>query len=422
MPESPVRYEVTRGVATITLNRPAVLNALDLPLTAALAEATEAAAGDPTVWVVVVRGAGGPFPPDGGRPCRRAAWASPSTGTGCARSTTSRTWTSCRWRCSTATPSGAGSSSRWPATCGWPRPTPSSGSAPPSTAHPRRLRAAPGAAGGLGRAKELPQRSNQRGGRPRDGPRELGGAGRRPRRRARPRRRQGLQCLAHRYRPRQAPAARLLSRGPARHHRGRAARPGGVHDSWEIREANQAWVEKRERRSIPRRRARRLDGGRLHSRDGGAHQGVSRVRGGEGREPPRAAGEHSRADRPRRGGEDHLLQPPQPEHPRSHPLRGGRHGSSPADIARLGLARSFQISAVVPHYRAGERAHRAPAPPRGVVRLLASERVLEALDGQALARIEAVGLRDVAATPAVELPYGRKRALEIATRWPWSRR
>jgi 2-(1,2-epoxy-1,2-dihydrophenyl)acetyl-CoA isomerase len=61
MPESPVRYEVTRGVATITLNRPAVLNALDLALTAALAEATEAAASDPAVWVVVVRGAGRAF-------------------------------------------------------------------------------------------------------------------------------------------------------------------------------------------------------------------------------------------------------------------------------------------------------------------------------------------------------------------------
>ncbi len=41
--------------------------------------------------------------------------------------------------------------------------------------------------------------------------------------------------------------------------------------------------------------------------------------------------------------------------------------------------------------------------------------MLEALDGHALELIEAVGLRDVAATPAVELPYGRKRALEIAT-------
>ena len=40
-------------------------------------------------------------------------------------------------------------------------------------------------------------------------------------------------------------------------------------------------------------------------------------------------------------------------------------GSRPADIARLGLVRSFQISAVFPHLtRAGERAHRAAAPAR----------------------------------------------------------
>ena len=44
-----------------------------------------------------------------------------------------------------------------------------------------------------------------------------------------------------------------------------------------------------------------------------------------------------------------------------------------------------------------------------------SDRVLEALNARALELIAAVGLTDVAATPAVELPYGRKRALEIAT-------
>ncbi|HKZ04306.1 MAG TPA: enoyl-CoA hydratase-related protein [Methylomirabilota bacterium] len=61
MTDSTIRYEVSRGVATITLNRPAVLNALDLPLTAALADAAEAAARDPAVWVVIVRGAGRAF-------------------------------------------------------------------------------------------------------------------------------------------------------------------------------------------------------------------------------------------------------------------------------------------------------------------------------------------------------------------------
>ena len=41
--------------------------------------------------------------------------------------------------------------------------------------------------------------------------------------------------------------------------------------------------------------------------------------------------------------------------------------------------------------------------------------MLESLDARALGLIEAVGLADAAETPAVELPYGRKRALEIAT-------
>jgi enoyl-CoA hydratase/carnithine racemase len=56
-----VRYAVADGVGTITLNRPAVLNALDTDLAGALADAAEAAARDPAVWVVVVRGAGRAF-------------------------------------------------------------------------------------------------------------------------------------------------------------------------------------------------------------------------------------------------------------------------------------------------------------------------------------------------------------------------
>jgi len=56
-----VAYEVKEGVGTITLNRPRVLNALDTALAAELAEAAAAAAADPDVWVVVVRGAGRAF-------------------------------------------------------------------------------------------------------------------------------------------------------------------------------------------------------------------------------------------------------------------------------------------------------------------------------------------------------------------------
>jgi enoyl-CoA hydratase/carnithine racemase len=61
MTEPMVNYAVKDGVATITLNRPAVLNALDLALSAELAEAAEAAAKDDAVWVVAVRGAGRAF-------------------------------------------------------------------------------------------------------------------------------------------------------------------------------------------------------------------------------------------------------------------------------------------------------------------------------------------------------------------------
>ncbi len=91
-------------------------------------------------------------------------------------------------------------------------------------------------------------------------------------------------------------------------------------------------------------------------------------------------------------------------------------GSSPADIARLGLVRSFQISAVFPHLSVLENVRIALQRRRGAsFDFWRSDRVLAALDERALQLIEAVGLRDVAATPAVELPYGRKRALEIAT-------
>ena len=61
MADPSVLYEVKAGVGTITLNRPAVLNALHMPVAVELAEATERAAKDPEVWTVVVRGAGRAF-------------------------------------------------------------------------------------------------------------------------------------------------------------------------------------------------------------------------------------------------------------------------------------------------------------------------------------------------------------------------
>jgi len=91
-------------------------------------------------------------------------------------------------------------------------------------------------------------------------------------------------------------------------------------------------------------------------------------------------------------------------------------GSSPASIARMGLARSFQISAVFPHLSVQENVRIALQRKRGgSFDFWRSGRVLEQLNGKARELIEAVGLAQFEATAAVELPYGRKRALEIAT-------
>ncbi|MGH8709639.1 MAG: ABC transporter ATP-binding protein, partial [Burkholderiales bacterium] len=91
-------------------------------------------------------------------------------------------------------------------------------------------------------------------------------------------------------------------------------------------------------------------------------------------------------------------------------------GSKPSSIARMGLVRSFQISAVFPHLTVLENVRIALQGKRGAsFDFWRSERVLEALDARARQLIEAVGLAGFAVTAAVELPYGRKRALEIAT-------
>ncbi len=89
---------------------------------------------------------------------------------------------------------------------------------------------------------------------------------------------------------------------------------------------------------------------------------------------------------------------------------------SPAAIARLGLVRSFQISAVFPHLTVLENVRIALQRKRGAsFDFWRSERVLDELNVRAGELIEAVGLTEHASTAAVELPYGRKRALEIAT-------
>jgi branched-chain amino acid transport system ATP-binding protein len=92
-------------------------------------------------------------------------------------------------------------------------------------------------------------------------------------------------------------------------------------------------------------------------------------------------------------------------------------GSAPAKIARLGLVRSFQISAVFPHLTVLENVRIAlQRKEHGAsFDFWLSEKSLKKLDAPARELIEAVGLSDYQETVAVELPYGRKRALEIAT-------
>ncbi len=91
-----------------------------------------------------------------------------------------------------------------------------------------------------------------------------------------------------------------------------------------------------------------------------------------------------------------------------------RHAA--AQVARSGMVRSFQISAVFPHLTVLENVR------IGLQRKLGTsfhfwkpESSLYTLNDEAMALLEAVDLTSFAQTQTVELPYGRKRALEIAT-------
>ena len=87
-----------------------------------------------------------------------------------------------------------------------------------------------------------------------------------------------------------------------------------------------------------------------------------------------------------------------------------------SEIARRGIIRSFQISAVFPHMTVLQNVRVGLQ--RGVgtaFHFWRSERSLDALDARAIELLDEVGLAEFAQWRAVELPYGRKRALEIAT-------
>jgi len=89
---------------------------------------------------------------------------------------------------------------------------------------------------------------------------------------------------------------------------------------------------------------------------------------------------------------------------------------APADVARLGMVRSFQISAVFPNLSVRENVRIALQRFRNDdFYFWRSDRALSALDGRAEALLAEVGLQEFAQQKAMELPYGRRRALEVAT-------
>ncbi len=88
----------------------------------------------------------------------------------------------------------------------------------------------------------------------------------------------------------------------------------------------------------------------------------------------------------------------------------------PAQVARRGLVRSFQISATFPNLTVLENVRIALQRGTGMsMHFWRSERVLNQLNDKAMALLDEVDLGGMADLTAVELPYGRKRALEIAT-------
>ena len=88
----------------------------------------------------------------------------------------------------------------------------------------------------------------------------------------------------------------------------------------------------------------------------------------------------------------------------------------PAQVARLGLARSFQISAVFPKLTALENVRLALQRARGAsFDFWRSEEALHGLDNRAHQLLFDVGLSEFVDATAGQLAYGQKRALEIAT-------
>jgi branched-chain amino acid transport system ATP-binding protein len=90
--------------------------------------------------------------------------------------------------------------------------------------------------------------------------------------------------------------------------------------------------------------------------------------------------------------------------------------SRPAQIARMGVIRSFQISAVFPHLTVLQNVRIGLQRKLGTsFHFWRSERSLSQLDARAMELLAEVDLTEFAHTITADMPYGRKRALEIAT-------
>lgn len=90
--------------------------------------------------------------------------------------------------------------------------------------------------------------------------------------------------------------------------------------------------------------------------------------------------------------------------------------SSPAQVSRAGLVRSFQISSVFPTFSVVENVVVALQQKHGVSRQFwRSGSALRQLEERAVAIVESVGLSAFALARAESLPYGRERVLEFAT-------
>lgn len=91
-------------------------------------------------------------------------------------------------------------------------------------------------------------------------------------------------------------------------------------------------------------------------------------------------------------------------------------GLSMDKIARRGIVRSYQISSIFPDFTALANVRFALQQKRmNNFDFWSSERSLDALHGRAMELLDELGLAEWADMRAADLPYGRKRALEIAT-------